>query len=146
MTHESVLSSPGIRMAAVTPLVLGVHHAAIICSDYARSKRFYVEVLGLEVAAEVYREARRSHKLDLKLPDGTQIELFSFPDPPKRPSYPEACGLRHLAFAVADLDTVVAHLQAHGVAVEPVRVDEYTGKRFTFFTDPDGLPLELYER
>lgn len=133
-------------MSAGTPLVLGVHHAAIICSDYARSKRFYVEVLGLELVAEVYREARRSCKLDLKLPDGTQIELFSFPDPPKRPSYPEACGLRHLAFAVAALDAAVAHLQAHGVAVEPVRVDEYTGKRFTFFTDPDGLPLELYER
>jgi glyoxylase I family protein len=80
------------------------------------------------------------------LPDGTQVELFSFPDPPKRPSYPEACGLRHLAFAVADLDAAVAHLQCHGVAVEPVRVDEYTGRRFTFFADPDGLPLELYER
>ncbi len=133
-------------MTARTPLVLGTHHVAIICSDYGRSKRFYVEVLGLEVIAEVYREARRSHKLDLRLPDGTQVELFSFPDPPPRPSYPEACGLRHLAFAVADLDATVAHLEKHGVAVEPVRVDEYTGKRFTFFADPDGLPLELYER
>src|SRR4051812_30009434 len=133
-------------MPARTPLVLGVHHAAVICSDYERSKRFYVEVLGPEVVAEVYREARRSYKLDLKLPDGTQVELFSFPDPPKRPSYPEACGLRHLALAVADLDAAVAHLQRHGVAVEPLRVDEYTGKRFTFFADPDGLPLEFYER
>jgi glyoxylase I family protein len=133
-------------MTARTPLILGTHHVAVICSDYQRSKRFYVEVLGLEVVAEVYREARRSYKLDLKLPDGTQIELFSFPNPPERPSYPEACGLRHLAFAVSDLNAVVAHLAAHGVAVEPVRVDEYTGKRFTFFADPDGLPLELYER
>jgi glyoxylase I family protein len=133
-------------MAVRTPLVLGVHHVAVICSDYGRSKRFYTEVLGLEVVSEVYREARRSHKLDLRLPDGTQVELFSFPDPPPRVNRPEACGLRHLAFAVADLAAAVAHLEAHGVAVEPVRVDEYTGKRFTFFADPDGLPLELYER
>jgi glyoxylase I family protein len=126
--------------------ILGTHHIAVICSDYERSKRFYVGVLGLEVVAEAYREARRSYKLDLKLPDGTQVELFSFPDPPPRPSYPEACGLRHLAFAVADLAAAVAHLEKHGVAVEPVRVDEYTGRRFMFFADPDGLPLELYER
>ena len=133
-------------MAAQNPFVLGTHHVAIICSDYERSKRFYTEVLGLEVVSEVYREARRSCKLDLRLPDGTQVELFSFPDPPPRPSYPEACGLRHLAFAVADLEVAVVHLEAHGFAVEPVRADEYTGKRFTFFADPDGLPLELYER
>ena len=133
-------------MTARQPLVLGTHHVAVICSDYARSKRFYTGVLGLEVVSEVYREARDSYKLDLKLPDGTRVELFSFPDPPPRPSYPEACGLRHLAFAVADLDAAVSHLNRHGVAVEPVRVDEYTGKRFTFFADPDGLPLELYER
>ena len=133
-------------MTARPPLVLGTHHVAVICSDFERSKRFYTEVLGLEVISEVYREARRSHKLDLKLPDGTQFELFSFPDPPPRPSYPEACGLRHLALAVADLDAAVRHLEGHGVAVEPVRVDEYTRKRFTFFADPDGLPLELYER
>lgn len=111
-----------------TPLVLGMHHVAVICSDYERSKRFYVEMLGLEVIAEAYREARRSYKLDLRLPDGTQVELFSFPDPPPRPSYPEACGLRHLALVVADLDAAVAHLQLHGVAVEPVRLDEYTLK------------------
>ena len=133
-------------MSARTSLVLGVHHVAVICSNYERSKQFYTVILGLEVVSEVYREARRSYKLDLRLPDGTQIELFSFPTPPPRPSYPEACGLRHLAFAVTDLDAAVRHLAQHGVAVEPVRVDEYTGKRFTFFADPDGLPLELYER
>lgn len=126
--------------------LLRTHHVAVICSDYARSKQFYTTVLGLEVVAEVYRAARSSHKLDLRLPDGTQIELFSFPDPPARSSYPEACGLRHLAFEVADVGAAVAHLAGHGVAAEPVRVDEFTGKRFTFFSDPDGLPLELYER
>ena len=123
-----------------------IHHAAIICSDYEASKHFYTETLGLEVVSEVYRRERGSYKLDLRLPDGTQIELFSFPDPPKRPSYPEACGLRHLAFEVADIDEAVGHLEGHGVTVEPVRTDEHTGKRFTFFADPDGLPLELYER
>jgi glyoxylase I family protein len=122
------------------------HHAAIICSDYVRSRRFYVETLGLEVVREVHRLDRQSYKLDLGLPDGTQIELFSFPAPPKRPSYPEACGLRHLAFEVADIDEAVRELEGHGVTVEDVRVDEHTGKRFTFFADPDGLPLELYER
>jgi glyoxylase I family protein len=126
--------------------ILGTHHVAVICTDYARSKRFYAEVLGLEVVSEVYRAARGSYKLDLRLPDGTQVELFSFPAPPPRPSYPEACGLRHLAFAVADLDAAVAGLMSHGVATEPVRVDGHTGKRFTFFSDPDGLPLELYEQ
>jgi len=122
-----------------------LHHAAIIASDYPRSKVFYTEILGLRVIAETYREARDSWKLDLELPDGTQIELFSFPDPPKRPSYPEACGLRHLAFTVADVAEAVRLLEAKGVTVEPVRVDDLTGKRFTFFADPDGLPLELYE-
>ncbi len=122
-----------------------IHHAAIICSDYARSKRFYVDVLGLTVIAENYRAARRSYKLDLALPDGAQIELFSFPDAPPRPSYPEAQGLRHLAFAVADVARCKADLEALGVAVEPVRIDEYTGKAFVFFADPDGLPLELYQ-
>ena len=126
--------------------LLRTHHVAIICSDYERSKHFYVAVLGLEVVAEVYRAARDSYKLDLRLPDGTQIELFSFPNPPARPSYPEACGLRHLAFEVADVEAAVAHLARHGVAAEPVRVDEFTGKQFTFFADPDGLPLELYAR
>jgi len=126
--------------------ILRTHHVAVICSDYERSKRFYTHVLGLGVVSEVYRRERDSYKLDLSLPDGTQIELFSFPHPPKRPSYPEACGLRHLAFEVADVDEAVAALGRHGVTAEPVRVDEHTGKRFTFFADPDGLPLELYER
>jgi glyoxylase I family protein len=126
--------------------LLGTHHVAVICSDYERSRRFYTDVLGLEVVAEVFRAERDSYKLDLRLPDGTQIELFSFPSPPARPSYPEACGLRHLAFEVPDVGVAVAELTRRGVAVEPVRVDEHTGKRFTFFRDPDGLPLELYER
>lgn len=122
-----------------------IHHAAIICSDYARSKRFYTEVLGLRVVAETYRAARDSWKLDLALPDGAQIELFSFPGAPPRPSWPEAQGLRHLAFVVDNLDAELAALTAAGVEVEPVRVDELTGARFTFFADPDGLPLELVE-
>lgn len=122
-----------------------IHHTAIICSDYARSKRFYTEVLGLRVMAENYREARQSYKLDLALPDGAQIELFSFPGAPPRPSRPEAQGLRHLAFEVADVAQCKAELEAQGVAVEDIRVDEYTGQRFVFFADPDGLPLELYE-
>ena len=122
-----------------------IHHVAIIASDYARSKDFYTRVLGLRVVAETYREARDSWKLDLALPDGTQIELFSFPSPPPRPSRPEARGLRHLAFEVADVAASAAELQAHGVDVEPIRVDEYTGRRFTFFADPDDLPIELYE-
>src|SRR3954466_13601121 len=122
-----------------------MHHAAIICSDYARSKRFYTEVLGLRVIAEAFREARNSYKLDLALPDGTQLELFSFPNPPPRPSYPEACGLRHLAFEVADVAATAAGLHAQGLAGEPIRVDEFTGQLFTFFADPDGLPLELYQ-
>ena len=126
-------------------MLLRIHHAAIICSDYARSRRFYTEVLGLRVIAEHLREARQSWKLDLALPDGSQIELFSFPSPPARPSRPEAQGLRHLAFAVEDVNRCKADLEAQGVVVEDVRVDEYTGRRFVFFADPDGLPLELYE-
>jgi len=127
------------------PPLLRIHHAAIICSDYAASRRFYTEVLGLAVVAENFRAARNSWKLDLALPDGSQLELFSFDDRPPRPSYPEARGLRHLAFAVADVAAWKAALEARGVAVEPIRVDEYTGRRFTFFADPDDLPLELYE-
>lgn len=126
-------------------LLGGIHHVAIIASDYERSRHFYHQVLGLPILAETLREARQSWKLDLALPDGGQLELFSFPTPPARPSRPEACGLRHLAFRVQALDPVIAHLEQHGVAVEPVRVDERTGSRFTFFADPDGLPLELYE-
>jgi glyoxylase I family protein len=126
-------------------MLLRIHHTAIICADYARSKRFYTETLGLRVVAEHYRAARQSYKLDLALPDGAQVELFSFPGAPPRPSRPEAQGLRHLAFAVADVAQCKAELEAAGVVVEDIRVDEYTGRRFTFFADPNGLPLELYE-
>lgn len=125
--------------------LLRTHHVALICSDYERSKRFYVETLGLTLIAENYRAERQSYKLDLGLPDGSQIELFSFPDRPKRPSRPEACGLRHLAFAVEDVAAWKAKLESQGIAVEDIRVDEYTQKRFVFFADPDDLPLELYE-
>ncbi|NDW15211.1 MULTISPECIES: SMU1112c/YaeR family gloxylase I-like metalloprotein [Alteromonas] len=123
----------------------GFHHVAIICSDYPRSKQFYTEILGFSVIAENYREARDSYKCDLALADGSQIELFSFPSAPTRPSRPEAQGLRHLAFKVDDLDAAIQKLTDKGVECEPIRVDEYTDKRFTFFQDPDGLPLELYE-
>ncbi|ANT62034.1 hypothetical protein AYJ57_16455 [Salipiger sp. CCB-MM3] len=123
----------------------GLHHVALICGDYARSRAFYVDLLGLTVIAETHRAERDSWKLDLAVPGGGQLELFSFPNPPERVSRPEAKGLRHLAFTVADMDAAVARLEAAGVAVEPVRVDALTAKRFTFFADPDGLPLELYE-
>ena len=126
-------------------MLQGLHHAAIICSDYARSRSFYVDILGLRVSAETFRAERQSWKLDLSLPDGSQIELFSFPDAPARPSYPEAQGLRHLAFRVADVVAARDWLEAQGIVVEPIRVDELTGRAFTFFSDPDGLPLELYE-
>lgn len=126
-------------------MISAVHHIAIICADYERSKAFYTKVLGLQIVREVYREERGSWKLDLALNGHYIIELFSFPEPPPRPSRPEAQGLRHLAFTVQDIDQTVVTLQQHGVITEPIRVDPYTGKRFTFFTDPDGLPLELYE-
>lgn len=122
-----------------------IHHIAIICSDYQTSKQFYTAILGFEVEREVFREARNSWKLDLKVAGKYQIELFSFPDPAPRPSRPEAAGLRHLAFEVSDLDKAILFLSTKNVQTEPVRVDEFTGKRFTFFADPDGLPLELYE-
>lgn len=123
-----------------------IHHVAIICSDYQRSKSFYTEILGLKILAENYRQNRDSYKLDLALPNGGQIELFSFPTPPPRVSNPEAQGLRHLAFLVSSVEAAADELRAHGVDVEPIRVDEFTDKRFTFFQDPDGLPLELYEK
>jgi glyoxylase I family protein len=122
----------------------GVHHIAIICSDYARSKAFYSDMLGLPVIREVHRVERESWKCDLDA-GNAQIELFSFPDPPPRVTRPEAAGLRHLAFTVADIDAEVARLATCGVECEPIRVDEHTGQRFTFFSDPDGLPIELYE-
>lgn len=122
-----------------------IHHIAVICSDYARARAFYRDILQLPVIREVWRAERQSWKCDLDA-GNAQIELFSFPDPPARTSRPEACGLRHLAFTVANIDAEVARLDAAGVACEPIRIDEYTGQRFTFFTDPDGLPLELYEQ
>ena len=121
-----------------------IHHIAIIAGDYAASKRFYRDILGFAVLAENWREASRSWKCDMRNGEA-QIELFSFDGAPERPSRPEAKGLRHLAFAVADLDTVIGHLTASGVPVEAVRIDPYTQARFTFFADPDGLPLEIYE-
>ncbi|MFN3997620.1 VOC family protein [Algoriphagus sp.] len=122
-----------------------LHHIAIICSDYERSKKFYTEVLGFTIIQEVYRADRESYKLDLGLNDGYLIELFSFSNPPKRVSRPEACGLRHLAFAVENIEESIAFLIKSGISPEPIRMDEYTEKRFTFFADPDDLPIELYE-
>ena len=127
-------------------MLKSIHHAAIICSDYQVSKHFYVSILGLELIAENYRAERDSFKLDLKLPNGGQVELFSFSNSPQRPSFPEALGLRHLAFNVDSVEAVSDYLMSKGIEVEPIRVDEYTNKKFTFFSDPDGLPLELYEQ
>ncbi|WP_163920713.1 VOC family protein [Photobacterium sp. Alg240-V54] len=126
-------------------MLKAIHHVAIICSDYSRSKAFYSQLLQLEIICETYREDRDSYKLDLKLPNNSQIELFSFNGAPQRLSYPEAQGLRHLAFAVDDLALTVDYLQQNGVEVEPIRIDDLTDKAFTFFSDPDGLPLELYQ-
>jgi len=123
-----------------------IHHVAIICSDYARSKQFYTEVLGFAIEQEVYRAERQSYKLDLSLNGHYTIELFSFPQPPARPSRPEAAGLRHIAFEVDNLEAALEYLRPKNVAFEPVRLDEYTGKRFTFIFDPDQLPIELYEK
>lgn len=123
-----------------------IHHVAVICSDYESSKNFYVDILGFKIRAENYRAERRSYKLDLMLGDHYCLELFSFPDTPLRVSRPEARGLRHLAFEVDDIGEAVKWLNKHSIETESVRVDEYTGKRFTFFADPDNLPLEFYER
>ena len=123
-----------------------VHHTAIICSNYEVSKQFYTEVLGLEIIREVYREKRQSYKLDLALKGEYIIELFSFPNPPKRPSRPESCGLRHVAFEVDSLEKIIAHCKKHDVIAEPIRIDEFTNKRFTFIADPDDLPIEFYEK
>lgn len=125
--------------------IVGFHHVALIVSDYAKSKSFYTEILGARIIAETYRTERQSYKLDLRFADGSQIELFSFPNPPKRVNSPEACGLRHLAFKVQDIEQAVAELAQKGVISEPIRIDELTGKRYTFFRDPDDLPLEFYE-
>lgn len=123
-----------------------IHHIAIICNDYEESKRFYTEVLGFKIEQEIYRKERASFKLDLSLNGRYLIELFSFPNPPKRLSRPEGTGLRHLAFEVDDLQESIDILAKKGVISEPIRVDEMTNKKFTFFSDPDDLPIELYER
>ncbi|WP_424160574.1 VOC family protein [Bacillus amyloliquefaciens] len=126
-------------------MLKSIHHIAIICSDYEKSKAFYTEILGFGIMKETYRKERGSYKLDLTLDGAYVIELFSFPDPPERPTRPEAAGLRHLAFTVNDLEAAVRELKEKGIETEPIRTDPLTGKRFTFFFDPDKLPLELYE-
>ena len=121
-----------------------IHHIAIIVSDYERSRDFYVNKLGFEVIRENYRADRDDHKLDLKLGD-CELEIFGMKNSPARPSYPEACGLRHLAFRVDRIEDTVRELKLLGIEVEPIRIDEFTGRKMTFFGDPDGLPLELHE-
>ena len=123
-----------------------IHHVAVICSDYQKSKEFYVEKLGFEIENEVFREERNSYKLDLKVAGIYQIELFSFPNPPERVNSPEARGLRHLAFEVDNVEKTAAELNEKGIETEPIRIDEITGKKFTFFKDPDNLPQEVYEK
>lgn len=123
-----------------------IHHVAVICSDYEQSKHFYTEVLGMKIMSEHYRKERNSWKADCWLADEYVVELFSFPNPPVRSSYPEAAGLRHLAFEVDDILQATNELDGKGIAHEPIRTDEYTGKRFVFFSDPDNLPIELYEK
>lgn len=126
-------------------MLKSIHHIAIICSDYEKSKSFYTEVLGLEIIQEVYRHERQSYKLDLALNGTYIVELFSFLNPPLRISRPEACGLRHLAFEVSNLEKAIKRLEVYNIKTEPIRIDEFTQKRFTFFEDPDKLPIELYE-
>jgi glyoxylase I family protein len=123
-----------------------IHHVAIICSDYEKSKQFYIQILGFEVVRETYRQQRKSYKLDLRIGINLNIELFSFPHPPRRVTSPETCGLRHIAFEVEDIESAAVKLRAKDLVLEPVRTDELTGKRFTFFRDPDDLPIEIYER
>ncbi len=125
--------------------ITGIHHIAIIAGDYEKCKTFYSRVLGFKIIRETYRQNRQSYKLDLSINGVGQLELFSFPDSKERQSYPEAKGLRHLAFAVKDINAAVNHLKENGVEVQEVRVDELTGQRFCFFNDPSGQPLELYE-
>ena len=122
-----------------------LHHIAIICSDYDRSKHFYTEILGFKIDNEVYRQERSSYKLDLSLNGQYLIELFSFPNPPQRPTRPEATGLRHIAFGVKDIEQAVEFLLSKNITAEPIRIDEYTNRKFTFFNDPDNLPIEIYE-
>lgn len=125
--------------------IVRLHHIAIICSDYEKSKRFYTDVLGFQIDQEVYREERKSYKLDLSLNGQYLIELFSFPDPPRRPIRPEATGLRHICLGVESVEATSTYLKSRGIIPESVRVDEYTGKKFIFFFDPDDLPIEMYE-
>ena len=139
------IKPPRLHTSAVMTLNR-IHHVAIICSDYKTSKAFYTEILGLRIIGENYRAERDSYKLDLALPDGSQIELFSFPSPPARPSRPEAQGLRHLAFEVDSVEDFVNYLNSNNVKTESIRIDEFTNKKFTFFEDPDNLPIELYEK
>ncbi|UGS22612.1 SMU1112c/YaeR family gloxylase I-like metalloprotein [Flavobacterium channae] len=122
-----------------------LHHIAIICSDYQKSKQFYTEILGFTIEKEVYRQERQSYKLDLSLKGQYVIELFSFPNPPQRTSRPEAAGLRHIAFGVKNIEKEIQFLTSRNITTEPIRVDEYTNKKFTFFSDPDNLPIEIYE-
>ena len=122
-----------------------IHHIAIIVSDYTAAKDFYVNKLGIQVIRENYRPERRDWKLDLRISDTVELEIFAEENPPKRVNRPEACGLRHLAFHVDDVEAVVGELAELGISCEPVRTDTYTGKKMTFFFDPDGLPLELHE-
>ncbi len=122
-----------------------IHHVAIIVSDYEVSREFYVERLGFEVVRENWRPEKRDWKLDLRVNPTTELEIFAPENPPARPSYPEACGLRHLAFRVSDIEAAVAELAERGIECEPIRTDDFTGERMTFFSDPDGLPLELHE-
>jgi len=126
-------------------MLKGIHHIAIICSNYELSKQFYTNILGLKIINETYREQRDSYKLDLALNEKYVIELFSFPNPPKRTSRPEGCGLRHLAFKVENIERVIQNLNSNKVVTEPIRIDELTNKKFTFFSDPDDLPIEIYE-
>ena len=126
-------------------MLKNIHHVAIICSNYEASKKFYIDILGLQVIREIYRQERESYKLDLSLNGHYIIELFSFPNTPNRLSKPEATGLRHLAFEVDDLESIISHLENHHIKVEPIRTDEITKKRFTFTSDPDKLPIEFYE-
>jgi glyoxylase I family protein len=122
-----------------------LHHIAIICSDYEKSKRFYTKILGLKIDNEIYRQERNSYKLDLSLNGQYLIELFSFPNPPKRQTMPESTGLRHIAFGVRHIENEVEYLTAQKIIVEPIRIDEFTNKKFAFFNDPDNLPIEIYE-
>lgn len=123
-----------------------IHHIAIICSNYEVSKKFYTEVLGLNILREVYREERQSYKLDLAIGEHYVIELFSFPNPPARPSRPESCGLRHLAFSIDNVEEKRNELISKGLECEQIRIDEFTDKKFFFTSDPDDLPLEFYEK